>query len=76
MNTQAALLARCLRSLRDANQPGAVDRRSIGDEISWADSPSRLARTLKARLLSPSTRNVSWLALSVALMTEVYRTHA
>ena len=73
MNPQAALLARCLRSLREANRPGAVDRRSIGDEITWAVSPTDLARTLKGRLLSPSTLGVNWLSLSVALMTEVYR---
>ena len=68
MNPQAALLARCLRSYREANQPGAVDRRSLGDELCWEDSPSRLARVLKARLLSPSTLCVNWLALAVALL--------
>lgn len=73
MNPQAALLARCLRSYREANQPGAVDRRSLGDTIGWAVSPTDLARALKARLLSPSTLGVNWLSLSVALMTEVYR---
>lgn len=68
MNPQAALLDRCLRSYREANQPGAVDRKTIGDELCWEDSPSRLAHFLKARLLSPSTLGVSWLALAVALL--------
>jgi len=68
MNPQATLLRYCLRSYREANQPGAVDRRSIGDEINWTDSPSRLAGILKARLLSPSTAAVNWLALAVAVL--------
>lgn len=74
MNSQAALLRYCLRSFREANQPGAVDRRSLGDEIGWEDSPSRLARTLKARLLSPSTAAVNFLALAVMVLEA--RAHA
>ena len=74
MNPQAALLARCLRSYREANQPGAVDRRSIGDQLCWEDSPSRLARFLKARLLSPSTAAVNFLAFAVAVLEA--RAHA
>ena len=68
MNPQAALLARCLRSYRKANQPGAVDRHSLGDDIEWSMGPTDLARTLKARLLSVSTLGVNWLALAILIL--------
>lgn len=71
MNPQAALLARCLRSYREANRPGARDRKSLGDSILWCSGPSDLSRTLKARLLSPSTLATNWLALACAVLTEV-----
>lgn len=74
MNSQAALLDRCLRSYREANQPGAVDRRSLGDEIAWTDSPSRLARILKARLLAPSTVACNFLPLAILILEA--RAHA
>lgn len=74
MNTQNALLRYCLAAYRKANQPNARDRRSLGDDIVWEDSPSRLAGILKARLLSPSTAAVHWLTLACAVLTA--RAHA
>jgi len=71
MNVQAALLRHCLNAYRQAKHPYAVDRRSLGDEIQWATSPSRLAQTLKARLLCVSTLGVNWLGLAVAVLTEI-----
>jgi hypothetical protein len=74
MNVQAFLVRHCLRSYRQANQPGARDRNSVGDWIVWEDSPSRLARFLRARLLSPSTLGINWLALAIAILEA--RAHA
>lgn len=68
MNLQAALVKRCLDSFHAANQPGHRDSRSIGDELQWEDSPTRLAGILKARLLSPSTAAVNFLALAVMVL--------
>lgn len=72
--TTAALVQRCLAAYRTANLPGARDRRSLGDDIVWTDSPSRLAGILKARLLSPSTAAVHWLTLSILVLQA--RAHA
>ncbi len=74
MNTQATLVKRCLDSYREANQPYARDRRSLGDMLVWEDSPSRLATFLKSRLLCASTINVSWLGLACAVL--MARAHA
>ena len=49
---------------------------SLGHDVGmFADSPSKLARTLKARLLSVSTLGVNWLALACAVLTEA-KAHA
>lgn len=63
---QAALLRHCLNAYRKANH--ARDRRSLGDDIVWTDSPSRLAGILRARLLSYHTLGVNWLALAVMVL--------
>jgi hypothetical protein len=50
---------------------------SLGHDVGmFADSPSRLARVLKARLLNVSTLGtVNWLAVAILVLSEV-KAHA
>lgn len=68
MSTQS-LAQTCINSYRE------VLRRnfdgfgfSLGHDVGLDDSPSKLAKSLKARLLSPSTIGVNFLAVAVMVL--------